>query len=269
MTIIEAIVLGLVQGLCEFLPVSSSGHLLLLSKIFGITEGAMFFSVMLHLATLVAVVIAFWPLVKKLVKHPFSRPVLMIILATIPTVLVAVLFKKVEPFKTFYLAAEGGQYLGYCFLVTSVILLVSDRVQHPKKSLRKIKNMRYTDALIIGSMQGVGVLPGVSRSGSTISGALVAGLDRKAAADFSFLMSIPAILGGAVLEIPDAIEEGLTGIHWTCVFAGMLVAGLVGFFAIRLMLSAIKKKKLWGFAVYTALLGAAVLVDQFVTHLYF
>ncbi len=269
MTIWIAMLLGLVQGLCEFLPVSSSGHLILLSRMFGITEGVLFFTVMLHLATLVAVVIVFWELVWKLIKRPISRPVLMLIVATLPTVAAALILEKVEPFATFFARAEQGEYLGYCFLLTSLFLTVSDLIRRPREQLRRIKNMKVTDALIVGCMQGVGVLPGVSRSGSTISGALVAGLDRKAAADFSFLLSIPAILGGAVLEIPDALEQGVGGLHWSCVFAGMVVAGLVGYFAIRLMLTAIKKKKLWGFALYTAVLGVLVFVDQLVTHLFF
>ena len=269
MSIFEAMLLGLVQGLCEFLPVSSSGHLLLLSKVLGITEGTMFFSVMLHLATLAAVLVSFWPLVKKLIRRPFSKPVFLLVVAILPTVAVAILFKKVEPFASFYAQVEEGRFLGWCFLITSLLLVISDQVKWPADRQRKLKNMRYTDALCVGLMQGVGVLPGVSRSGSTISGALFAGLDRKAAADFSFLLSIPSILGGAVLEIPDALEQGIGGIHWTALFFGMLVAGFVGFFAIRLMLAAIKKKKLWGFALYTALLGIAVLFDQFVTHLYF
>jgi undecaprenyl-diphosphatase len=129
--------------------------------------------------------------------------------------------------------------------------------------------MTVTDALVVGCMQGVGVLPGVSRSGSTISGALFAGLSRKTAADFSFLLSIPAILGGAVFEIPDAIATGMGGVHWTTIVAGMLVAGMTGYFAIKVMISAVKKKKLWGFAAYTAVVGALVLVDQFVTHYFF
>lgn len=269
MNIWVAMLLGLVQGLCEFLPVSSSGHLLLLSKMFGVTEGAMFFSVMLHLATLVAVCIVYWQLLWKLIRRPFSKPVGMLLLAILPTVAIALLFKKVEPFSAFYEKAESGQYLGWGFLLTSVFLSLSDLLSRPKSRQRKVRNMKITDALIIGSMQGVGILPGVSRSGSTISGALFAGLDRKAAADFSFLLSIPAILGGAVLEIPDALEQGVSGIHWTCVFAGMLVAGLVGYFSIRLMLAAIKRKKLWGFAIYTAILGIFVLVDQYVTKLFF
>lgn len=278
MTIWIAMLLGLVQGLCEFLPVSSSGHLLLMQRMFGITEGAMFFTVMLHLATLIAVFIVYWKTILKLVAHPFQKAVLMLIVATVPAVVVALLSKKVAFLETFFAAADAGQYLGYGFLITSALLLLSDLIRHtrmdadgnriPKKG-KKMKNMRLKDALVIGCMQGVGVLPGVSRSGSTISGALFMGLNRKTAADFSFLMSIPAILGGAVFEIPNAIETGMSGMHWTTLVAGMLVAGMTGYFAIKFMISAIKKKKLWGFAVYTAVLGALVLVDQFATHYFF
>lgn len=278
MTIWIAMLLGLVQGLCEFLPVSSSGHLLLIQKMFGITEGAMFFTVMLHLATLVAVFIVYWDTLIALIKRPFQKTVGLLIVATIPAVLVAVLFKKVGPFEAFYAAAEQGKYLGYAFLLTSIFLLISDNVHKTRadetgKKIpfkgKKLKDMNIGDALVIGGMQGIGVLPGVSRSGSTISGALIAGLNRKTAADFSFLMSIPAILGGALVEIPDALEAGIGDVHWTVVVAGMLVAGLTGYYAIRFMLNAIKKKKLWGFAVYTAVLGTLVIVDQLVTHFFF
>ena len=269
MTIWLAILLGLVQGLCEFLPVSSSGHLLLLQNLFGIDEGAMFFSVMLHIATLVAVMIVYWKTVWRLVKRPVNKTVGLLLLALVPTVIVAILFKKVPPFTTFYENAEKGRYLGFCFLLTSVLLTLSDRLAMPGVKRRKMGEMRVTDALIIGGMQGVGVLPGVSRSGSTISGALFAGLTRKGAADFSFLLSIPSIVGGAVLEIPDALAEGVGDIHWTCVIAGMVAAGVTGYFAILLALKAIKKKKLWGFAIYTAVLGIFVLLNQYVFHFSF
>lgn len=279
MTVWIAMLLGLVQGLCEFLPVSSSGHLLLLQNMFGVTEGAMFFTVMLHLATLVAVCIVYWEILLKLIRHPFNKTVGLLILATVPAVVIAVLFSKIAPLAAFAERAEQGKYLGYSFLLTSVFLTVSDRIKLTKVDRegnrrpyrgRKMKNMRVSDALIIGGMQGIAILPGVSRSGSTISGALFCGLSRKTAADFSFLMSIPAILGGALLEIPDAIKNAGAGdVHWTCIVAGMLVAGMTGYFAIRIMLAAIKKKKLWGFAIYTAVLGALVLVDQFATHIFF
>ena len=278
MTIWLAMLLGFVQGLTEFLPVSSSGHLLLLQKMFGVTEGAMFFTVMLHLATLIAVFVVYWQTIVELIKKPFQKTVLLLIIATVPAVIVAVLFKKVDFLASFFTAAEAGKYLGYSFLLTSLLLLLSDNIKHwktdeagnkiPKKG-KKMKDVTITDALVIGCMQGVGVLPGVSRSGSTISGALFAGLNRKTAADFSFLMSIPAIIGGAVFEVPDAIQTGLGGMHWTVLVAGMIVAGLTGYFAVKVMITAIKKKSLWGFAAYTAVLGALVLVDQFVTHFFF
>ena len=263
-----AMLLGLIQGLTEFLPVSSSGHLLLVQEIFGITEGAMFFTIMLHLATLVAVFVVYWEMIVELIKHPFQKTVGMLILATIPTVLIAVLFKKVEPFASFYTATENGSFLGYGFLITSALLFASDLLRRRNVKGRKMKDMRVGDALFIGAMQGVAILPSVSRSGGTIAGALFAGLNRKTAADFSFLMSIPAILGGALIEVPDALESGMVGIHWTSLAAGMLVAGMTGYFAIKLMITAIKKKKLWGFAVYTAVLGIIVIVDQYVTHFF-
>ena len=118
-------------------------------------------------------------------------------------------------------------------------------------------------------VQHVAAGRGVALIAALLLGALFAGLDRKAAEDFSFLLSIPSIVGGAVLEIPDALREGFGNIDWLCVAAGMLVAGVTGYFAIRLMLAAIKKRSLWGFAVYTGLLGAAILVDQFFTHCFF
>lgn len=278
MTIWIAMLLGFVQGVAEFLPISSSGHLLLIQKMFGISEGAMFFTVMLHLATLVAVFIVYWPTLIELIKKPIQKTVGLLIIATVPAVLIAVLSKMIAPVEAFFDAADAGQYLGFGFLLTSLLLFISDNVRHTRVNEdgekveikgKKMKSMRVTDALVIGCMQGVGVLPGVSRSGSTISGALFSGLSRKTAADFSFLMSIPAIIGGAIFEVPEAIKTGLGDMHWTTLVAGMLVAGITGYFAIKIMINAIKKKKLLGFVIYTAVLGALVLVDQFVTHLFF
>ena len=226
MTVWLAALLGLVQGLCEFLPVSSSGHLLLLQKMFGVEEGALFFTVMLHIGTLVAVLIVYRKMIWKLLKHPFQKTVLHLIIALLPTVFVAILFKKVPPFDRFYEAAEQGKFLGVCFLITSAILNACELFERPRKKQRKLSEMKATDALVIGSMQGIGVLSGVSRSGSTIGGALFAGLDRKAAADFSFLLSIPSIVGGAVLEIPDALKEGGANIDWLCVIVGMVAAAV-------------------------------------------
>lgn len=263
MTVWIALLLGVVQGLCEFLPVSSSGHLILLQNLAGIREdqGGAFFTVMLHVATLIAVCIVYRKTLWALIKRPFQKTVGYLIVATLPTVLVALLFKKVEPFASFYVMANEGQFLGVCFLLTAAFLLLCDGAAKGNNK-RALEQMNLKDALLIGCMQGVGVLPGVSRSGSTITGALFSGLDKKAAADFSFLLSIPAILGGAVLEAKDAIEAGSIGVSLPCLLIGMAAAGVTGYFAVRWMLKLIKHKKLWGFAAYTGALGVVVIVLQ-------
>ena len=264
MTIWIALLLGIVQGLCEFLPVSSSGHLLLLQNLAGIREdqGGAFFTVMLHVATLISVCIVYRKTILRILKQPFQKLVLHLIIATLPTVAIALLFKLVEPFKTIYNRANEGAYLGVCFLLTTALLLLSDHVSSQKKKKRPMKEMTNRDALIIGGMQAVGVLPGISRSGSTITGAMLASLNKKAAADFSFLMSIPAILGGAVLEVKDAVEAGSIGVPIPCLLVGMLAAGVTGYFAVNWMLRLIKHKKLWPFALYTAILGVTVIILQ-------
>ncbi|MCL2670458.1 MAG: undecaprenyl-diphosphate phosphatase [Clostridiales bacterium] len=266
MTIWIALLLGVVQGLCEFLPVSSSGHLLLLSKLFGVEEGGAFFTVMLHLATLVAVCIVYRKTLWELLKKPIQKLTGMLILATVPTVIFALLLKKVAG--GFYADMQDGSYLGVAFLLTSVLLLICDALMAKgAEGRRDLSQIKVKDALIIGGMQCIGVFPGVSRSGSTITSAVSSGLDRKAAADFSFLMSIPAILGGLVLEAwdaKDAILAGNLGVPIPALLVGMLAAGLTGYFAVRFMIRLITKRKLWGFAIYTALLGAAVIVLQLI-----
>lgn len=165
--------------------------------------------------------------------------------------------------------ADRGAFLGISFIITSVLLLLSDKLASIPKRRRKLENMSPKDALIIGAMQCVGTLPGVSRSGSTISGAIFAGLDKSAAADFSFLMSIPAILGSVVLEGYDAVKAGTIGVPVSMLLVGMIAAGITGYFAVKFMITMIKKKKLFGFAIYTAALGVIVIIDQLITHIVF
>ncbi|MDD3920505.1 MAG: undecaprenyl-diphosphate phosphatase [Eubacteriales bacterium] len=261
MSILQAAILGFVQGLTEFLPVSSSGHLVLLHNIFGLEEGTLFFSIMLHVGTLIAVCIVYRKQLWQMLCHPFQHKVYMLLLALIPTVLIALLFND------FFEAAYSGTYLGAGFLLTAIILTVSERIK--LKTTKTTETMKWYDALLIGTIQGVAIMPGVSRSGSTISGALFSGLDRNSAADFSFLLSIPAILGSLVLEVPDVLEAGLSSINWATVLVGMVIAAVSGYFAVRWMLTLIKSKKLWPFALYTAILGLLVLLDQLVFHVFF
>ncbi|MEL7609241.1 MAG: undecaprenyl-diphosphate phosphatase [Bacillota bacterium] len=259
MTIWSAMLLGLVQGLCEFLPVSSSGHLVLLQNIFRLNEGALFFDTMLHVGTLIAVFIVFWEQIWAMILHPFQRKVGMLLLSTAVTTAIAFLFRD------FIEGSFGGAFLGIGFLATAVLLLLSERARPRHK---RISNMRAGDALLIGLVQGVAILPGISRSGSTISGGLFTGLERKEAADFSFLLSIPAILGAVVMQVPDVIASPVA-IDWLPVLAGMAVAAVSGYFAIKAMLKLVAKGKLKGFAYYVVILGVLVLLDQFVFHLFF
>lgn len=262
-----AILLGLVQGLCEFLPVSSSGHLFLVSKL---TSGAVgedyfgsFFTVMLHVATLIAVLVVYREQVLSIIRRPFQKLTLHLIIATLPTVAFALILRKFDALDQWL---DDGNFVGFSFLLTAVLLTVSELMCRRRKAKKSIETMRWTDALVIGGMQAIGVLPGVSRSGSTIAGALGMRLDRKSAADFSFLMSIPAILGALVLEMykmvkePSAFEVDFT--FGAAMILAMLVAAISGYFAVRFMIRLITKKGLFGFAIYTGVLGIIVLILQ-------
>jgi undecaprenyl-diphosphatase len=278
MTIVTAVILGVVQGLTEFLPVSSSGHLVLFQKIFKMEEPALFFDTMVHIGTLTAVFTVLrrdiWNILKKIIQ-PVT---FFLLLATIPAVIFALIFKK--PIEN---AFSSGKFLGFAFLVTSILLVSSEILSRRKGIIKKRQDMNWIDALIIGLLQAVAVIPGVSRSGSTLSGALFRKLERDFAARFSFLLSIPAILGALVLQMKDlgkgaefsgtpAASAGsgiLGGIGILPLIAGTLTAAVVGFFSIRLMLKIVRERSLFGFAAYTAIVGALVLIDQFGTHLVF
>ena len=259
MSILEAIILGIVQGLCEFLPVSSSGHLVLLQSIFGIQEGTLFFDAMLHLGTLVAVCVYFRKTLWQMIRHPFSKYPMYIVFATLPTVIVALLFGD------FIEAAFSGGFLGVSFLITAVILFITVRMPRQKRDLQ---DMRWYDAGFIGLMQAFAIVPGISRSGSTIMGGTVRGFNHDFVAEFSFLMSIPAILGSCVLEIAKITKTGLGDISISGTIVGMLFAMIAGFFAISIMMRLIRKGKLTAFSVYCAILGVLVLVDQHITHIF-
>ena len=275
MGIMEAVILGIVQGLTEFLPVSSSGHLVLLQKIFGIKTPPLVFETLLHAGTLAAVLAVLRKEIFELLKKPFQPLTGYLIIGTIPAVIAALLFGDYIEH-----AFATGKYLGFCFLITSVLLICAEKLSFRAESnteLKKKEAMNWLDALVIGIMQAVAIAPGVSRSGATISAALFRRLDRDFAARFSFLLSIPAIAGAFVLHVKDlAGGETASGeivsnetLGAAVIIAGTVTAAVVGFFAVKLMLKIIREKSLYGFAVYTAVLGALVLLDQFVTRFVF
>jgi undecaprenyl-diphosphatase len=186
--------------------------------------------------------------------------------------------------KTIDHAFATGQFLGFSFLATTVLLCSAElltRRSRNENTLKKAEEMKWLDALVIGILQAIAILPGISRSGATISGALSRKLDRDFAARFSFLLSIPAILGAVVLHTRDLIKNSSAaeaasvantaspGIGAAAIIIGTITAAIVGYFAIRLMLKIIREKSLFGFAIYTAILGTLVLIDQFGTKFVF
>lgn len=254
MGILESILLGIVQGLTEFLPVSSSGHLVLLQNVFGISEPQLFFDTMLHLGTLVAVVIVMWENIVDIFKNFFSKMTLYLIIATIPAIVAALFFGD------FFDKTFTGIYLGYEFLLTACVLALSEVIS---KRVRSKREIGAGTSLTMGVMQAVAILPAVSRSGLTIAGGLVSGVNRREAAVFSFLMSIPAILGSVVLQGAKVVKETALNVEWLPTIIGMVCAAVSGYFAVKFMLALISKKRLYGFAVYVAVLGIFVLLDQY------
>ena len=265
MSVFEAFILGLVQGLTEFLPVSSSGHLLVLQKMFGISaegDGMLVFNILLHVGTLIAVFVVYWKRIWNMIRHPFKSELKWLVVATIPAVIAALTFDFDDAFE--------GKFIIWSFYLTSFVLVVSGFIGNQRRRQRKYhKDTRWYDALSMGIMQAIAILPGLSRSGSTIAGGLASGLTRKRAADFAFLMSIPAILGSVVLEGKDILELGTSSaVPTLSIVVGVLSAMVFGFLAIKLMLVVVKKISLNWFALYTFLLGTFLLLDKFVLHIF-
>ena len=272
MTYFEAVILGLVQGLAEFLPISSSGHLALLQQWFGIDENkVLLFAVLLHVGTLISVFIIYWRDIWELIvelcltikdlctgkglrleERPVRKLGVMIIVATIPTAIIGLLFNDL--FDKLYTSVLP---IGIGLIITGFLLILAERTGN---STRGIEKMNFRNALFIGTVQGIAICPGISRSGSTLFGSLICNLDRKFAVKFVFLISIPSILGSAVMEAPDAIEAGIDMAQIGPVLAGMAVAAVSGLIAIKTMIKIVSDKKLSYFSYYVWALGAAVVL---------
>lgn len=263
MNIIQAIVLGILQGFAEFLPISSSGHLLLLQNIFGIEDNLLTFSIVVHIGTLIPVLVIYREEILALIKNPFQKTTYLLILGTIPTVIVALLFGDAIDNLFNY-----ANYLALGFIITGILLMITDFTQN---GLKKSKDISYKDALFVGFIQAVAVAPGISRSGSTIAGAVSRGIDRKAAAKFSFLLSIPAILGATLLEIRSIITEPTytDPVYLLPMIVGFFTAMISGYFAIKIMLKIIVHAKLRYFSYYMFVLGILIFIDQFYTNIIF
>ncbi|MCL2351095.1 MAG: undecaprenyl-diphosphate phosphatase [Firmicutes bacterium] len=256
MTAFQAVILGVVQGFAEFLPISSSGHLVLLQAVFGINEPMMTFDVILHLGSLVAVFFALWGDIWAILRHPIQKMTGLLIVATIPAVVAGALFKdKLE-------ALFGGGYLlAAAFVITGLFLIYADRA---RAGWKKDKDVTWLDAVLIGCMQAIGIPPGISRSGSTITGAIARRLTRDTAARFSFLMSIPAILGAGLLTLKDAAQDPaqLHAVGALPLALGFTAAALSGYISIKFMLELIKRCRLRYFSYYVFAVAAIVVIME-------
>ena len=267
MSIVHSALLGLIQGLGEFLPISSSGHLLLARLFLGIQTDApamKMLDILLHVGTLIPVIIIFWKDWIRMIAHPIrNRTLLLLIVASIPTLAIYLLAKKLFPEVNGFAVFDSGWFLGVSFLISGFFLLLCDQLAS-RAGRKPAGKISVFNALIMGIFQGIGMVPGISRSGSTIFGGVSSGLSKTTAAKFSFMMSAPAILGSLVMEGKDALELGyLNEIEPVACAVGVLVAAIVGFLAIRLMLKMIAKVPLSWFALYLALIGIAFLLLQF------
>jgi undecaprenyl-diphosphatase len=268
MTTLEAILLGIIQGLTEFLPVSSSGHLVLFQQLFGLKEAELFFDVCVHLGTLVAVIVVFRQEITKIISallqlvslagqkekflqkaesDPELKMALLIVIGSIPTAVLGLLFKSIadQLFSSSFLT-------GLMLMMTGLLLWLTRRA-NPGYKGAGIESFSKTKAFVIGIVQGMAIIPGISRSGSTISIGLLLGVDRETAARYSFLLSIPAIVGAGFLSLKGGLSQTDAAIRFSLL--GAATAALVGYGALKVLLSMIKKGRLYVFAPYCWLVG--------------
>ena len=264
MNLLQAVILGIVQGVAEFLPISSSGHLALLQTVFG-WEPSMTFDIVVHLGSLLAVIIVFREDIIGLTKNPFSKMTGLLIVGTLPAVVVGYILRDFVAS-----AARGGLFLAAGFTLTGIVLVIADRFGKEARG-KEIGDITFPDALVVGCMQAIAILPGISRSGMTITGALGRGMNRKTAARFSFLLSIIVITGAGVLEAVEVARDNVavTSADLLPFAFGFLASAMVGYMAIRLLLELIKACKLRYFSYYVWALAAVILVDTLFLNRFF
>ena len=272
MTILSSVVLGLIQGIAEFLPISSSGHLAIAEQLLGmkgVSDIPEFFDVLLQLGTLLAVFVAYWDDICAMVSEffagirdiahrstptpvpPARRMILLLILGTLPLLLVLPIKDTVE-------SLSGNMYfVGGALIVTGCLLFASDRV---KKGRKSEKNATVADVLLVGCAQAIATCPGISRSGTTITAGCFLGFERKFAVRFSFLLSIPAVLGANILALKDALEADVDWASVPVYLVGVAVAAVSGYLSIRLLRYVADKGRFGAFAYYCWCVGIMTLI---------
>lgn len=290
MSLLEAILMGIIQGLTEFLPVSSSGHLAIFKNIFRVnTDTGILFDVLLHLGTLAAIFVVYRKDIlrmivegiglvadacgnvgiffrnrgkrrkapyRKVIKNGYRKFDMLVIVSTIPTAVIGYVAQELVE-----AAAEILLIPGICLIVTAILLFISDRIRDGEKMP---KSVTYTNAFGIGICQGLATLPGLSRSGTTITACVISGFDRNFAVKYSFIMSIPAILGAAVLELKGIGSVKVTSSEVFYYIIGMVIAAVVGYICMKTLLVIVRKKKFTYFSIYCLLIGALSIGGYFI-----
>lgn len=264
MTIIEALLLGIIQGATEFLPISSSGHSVLLPAVFGLSQPTLGMSVIAHLGTLAAVIVYFYRDVRLLttvalkslkerqpMAYPESRLVWYIAAGSIPAALIGLLLRG-----WFEGLFANARWAAVFLIGTAVILVVGERLLSGKKQLA---NMTWGDALVIGLFQAVALLPGISRSGSTIMAGLARGLSRELAARYSFLLSIPVILGAGLVQVTELLAAGFV-VQLSILLSIFVTSAVVGYLCIHFLITWLRQGNLYPFAIYCATFGLLFLL---------
>jgi len=273
MNILQAILLGIIQGITEWLPISSSGHLVI-AQVYLDIEEPIFFNAMVHLGTLVVVVWVFRTEIRDVIlaflesmkdmkngvsfqdslKEPEHRLAFLIIVGTLPIAIIGILFRsQIESMYAEPLIA------GIALVFTGIYLLVTKWARHPVP--RTVRVMTFREAILIGLVQAIAIIPGVSRSGSTIATGLLMGLNREVVARYSFLLFIPAILGATMVQMWDVIIDG-SEIEWIPTIVGTVTAMVVGYFSIKLLLRVIRQSKLYLFSPYCIIVGILVVAAE-------
>lgn len=291
MEIWKAVVMGIIQGIAEFLPISSSGHLALFKHILNIDleSGGLLFDIMLHFGTLIAICIAFWKDIMKMIvdgvgiildffmnvaiffqnilikdkksyktiiHNAYRRFVLLVMVSTIPTAIIGVVLEDIIDY-----AATTILIPGLGLLITATLLMVADRI---KTGSKRANQTDYSDAVVVGLAQGVATLPGISRSGTTITACLLCGFDKNYAVKYSFIMSIPAVLGAVVLKIKDFSTITFQTNDIIAYSLGTIIATLVGYLCIKTMLVIVRGKKFKIFSYYCFAIGLIAIVWNFI-----
>ena len=244
--IFKYFIIGLIQGLTEFLPVSSSGHIVLFGELFNLDCDIILLSVVAHIGTLLSVLIYMRKPLKDMLLHPFCDTNKKLIISTIPAVICVVCFKKIID------KLYGLQFLLYGFLITGILLILCDLKQP------KYEKVTKKHAIYMGIMQGVAILPGISRSGSTMAVGMMSGLKKEVACEYTFLMSIPIILGSAIYEIMGLLKTTI-GFNFWPLLTAFLSSFIFGLLSIKIMMKILKKNKLYYFSIYTIILSIITL----------